>query len=107
MRTGEMLFGTEVTYAGLASQLALGGQIKATAITEDFNLENLVSSHKDNVSLLFAMDPENRLHGFTQVRQPELESGWQIGFLLKADSTEPVAKKVSFSEVSNSKLPGT
>ncbi|WP_300464629.1 sodium:proton antiporter [Desulfobacula sp.] len=91
--TGEMLFGTAVTYAELASQLALGGQIKTTSITEEFSLENLVSTHKDKVSLLFAMDPENRLHWFTEVRQPQLEPGWQISFLLKADSAAPAVRE--------------
>ncbi|TKB24389.1 sodium:proton antiporter [Desulfopila sp. IMCC35006] len=86
---GEMLFGTELTYAELAAQLALGGQIKTTSITEEFTLENLLSSHKDKVSLLFAQDAQKRLHWFTEVYQPELKPGWQISFLLHADPAEP------------------
>ena len=90
---------TGLTYAELASQLALGGQIKATSITKALSLEKLLSFHKGKVSLLFAMDPEKRLHWFTQVRQPEPKPGWQIGSILKADSAEPGARKTGGSEI--------
>lgn len=89
-RTGEILFGTEVTYAELASQLSMGGKINTTRITEEFSLDTFLSFHKDNVLLLFAMDPGNRLHWYTEVRQPELEPGWKVGYLLKADSVKTI-----------------
>jgi hypothetical protein len=84
--TGELLFAEKTTYAELAAQLRMGGQVKVTRITEEFSFQTFVRSNGDQVILLFAMDSDNRLHWFTEERQPQPGAGWQITYLLKAAS---------------------
>lgn len=84
-RTGEMLFGDDVTYAGLAATLSLDGRIHTTKLTAEFDFQTLVGDEKKEVTLLFAIDPENRLHLFTDLRQPKLDIGWQVTYMSPLD----------------------
>ena len=82
--TGDLLFAEKMTYAELAAQLRMGGEIRVTRITEEFSFATFVRSNGDQIVPLFAMDPDNRLHWFTEDREPQPGPGWQITYLLKA-----------------------
>jgi len=72
------LFGPEITYAMLASLIAQGAQIKATPLTEKFTFEHYLSSDAYKHIPLFAIDPKDRMHVFTDENPIEPTAGWKI-----------------------------
>lgn len=76
------LFGSEVTYAKLASLIASGAEIRATRITESFDYHEYRKQHGSRALPLFALDEGGRLHVFTPQRATRPESGWTVVSLL-------------------------
>jgi NhaP-type Na+/H+ or K+/H+ antiporter len=72
------LFGEDVTMQKLSSLIAQGAEIKATLLSEDFNLETYQQANDKNIILLFAIDPQERLRAFTDEYTPEVEAGWTL-----------------------------
>ncbi len=73
------LFGSEVSWARLASMISDGSVIRSTKLTEEFDFEDYNAEQKDNVVVLFALNPEGRLRvqgGDRQFFAPE--PGWTV-----------------------------
>ena len=62
----------------LSSLIAQGAEIKATLLSEDFDLETYRQANDKNIILLFAMDPQERLRAFTNEYAPEVQAGWTL-----------------------------
>ncbi len=72
------LFGEDVTMQKLSSLIAQGAEIKATLLSDDFDLETYRQANDKNIILLFAMDPQERLRAFTNEYAPEVQAGWTL-----------------------------
>ncbi len=57
---GRTLFGEDITYAKLASVLSRGGTIKATGLSEEFDMNDYLEMHGKAVIPLFAISPKGR-----------------------------------------------
>ena len=55
-----------------------GVKIKATLLSEDFDLETYLEANDKNVIPLFGIDPQERLRAFTDQFTPEIEAGWTL-----------------------------
>lgn len=89
------LFGEDVTQQKLASLIAQGAEVKATLLTESFNLEDYEKARGNSHIPLFALDKENHLRAFTDEFQPEVKPGWT---LLSLVSPEQPAEKDSAAD---------
>jgi NhaP-type Na+/H+ or K+/H+ antiporter len=81
-----VLFGSEVTYAKLASLLSRGAKLKQTKLTENFSFEDYLQQHGRRVTPLFAFNPRRRLRFFTAAASPKPETGWTVVSLVQDDA---------------------
>lgn len=81
-RSGEILFGSEVTYTYLAAILARGaGEIRTTKLTENFGFVAFFEKHGKRAVPLFAIDPKGRFSIFTEKRRISPGAGWSVIYL--------------------------
>lgn len=80
---GKILFGKTASYPALATDLARGGQIITTKLTEKFTLAQFTQKHGPKALLLFAVDKTNRLHVYAHDSRIVPEPGWSLVYLLK------------------------
>ena len=62
----------------LWSKIAQKAEIKATLLSEDFDLEKYQQANDKNIILLFAIDPQERLRAFTDQFTPDVQPGWTL-----------------------------
>jgi NhaP-type Na+/H+ or K+/H+ antiporter len=72
------LFGEDVSMQKLSSLIAQNAEIKATLLSEDFDLEDYRQANDKNIILLFAIDPQERLRAFTDQFTPDVQPGWTL-----------------------------
>jgi NhaP-type Na+/H+ or K+/H+ antiporter len=72
------LFGEEVTQQKLASLIAKGAEVKATLLTENFDLADYQKAKGSSHIPLFALDKNGNLRAFTDSYQPEVKPGWTL-----------------------------
>lgn len=72
------LFGEDVTLQKLASLIAQGAEIKATLLSENFDIEDYEKVRGNSHIPLFALDPKGNLRAYTDEYQPELKPGWKV-----------------------------
>lgn len=84
-----LLFGSDATYAKLASLLSRGAEVRTTKLSEKFGWEDYRRAHGELI-LLFAVDPGGRLHVHQAGDAPAVEAGWTVLSLVAPD--EPALK---------------
>ena len=73
------LFGEDASVQKLSSLLAQGHEIKATRLSEEYDLEAFLERNRDNQTiLLFAIDPKGRLRAYTDTFEPAVDEGWTL-----------------------------
>ncbi len=72
------LFGEDVTLQKLASLIAQGAEVKATLLTEAFDMAAYEEKRGKGSILLFALDAANRLRPFSDRERPEPQPGWSV-----------------------------
>lgn len=80
---GKILFGKTASYPALATDLARGGQIITTKLTEKFTLAQFTQKHGSKALLLFAVDKTGRLHVYAHDSRIVPEPGWSLVYMLK------------------------
>ena len=85
---GGTLFGSEMTYARLASALSKGAEIRKTKLTEEYPFESYRAQAGRRVVPLFAIDTRDRLHVFTEEHQPKPGPGWQVLGLIEEEEAD-------------------
>jgi len=89
------LFGQDVTQQKLAGLIAKGADVKATLLTENFELADYEKVWGSSHIPLFALDKNKHLRAFTDGSQPEVKPGWTLLSL------------VSPSEAPDTEMPGS
>ncbi|WP_133135483.1 cation:proton antiporter [Legionella rowbothamii] len=75
--SGRVLFNSTLTYQNIDKLLAEGAKIKTTTITEQFSFEDYQA--KSNVNYpLFAIDPKNTIHVFSEENDFKPIKDWKI-----------------------------
>ncbi len=77
-RRGQALFSSDTTYASLASLFSQGAEIHTTKLTESFGFEDFKKQRTGKWVMLFAIDPKERLHVFTENKSVEPQAGWSL-----------------------------
>lgn len=72
------LFGSDVSWAKLASMEAKGAKIRSTSLTDDYDFEDFNADQKDHSVNLFALDASGRLKVFGGQHPFTPESGWKV-----------------------------
>ena len=72
------LFGEGITQQKLASLIAKGAGVKATLLTENFDLVDYQEVWDGSHIPLFALDKDDNLRAFTDSCQPEVKPGWTL-----------------------------
>lgn len=72
------LFGEDVTQQKLASLIAQGAEVKATLLTETFDMAAYEKVRGNSHIPLFALDQNFGLRAFTDEFTPELKPGWTV-----------------------------
>ncbi|MCB1705553.1 MAG: sodium:proton antiporter [Halioglobus sp.] len=72
------LFGEGITQQKLASLIAKGAEIKATLLTDNFNLADYQKARGSSHIPLFALDKNGHLRAFTDDYQPDVKPGWTL-----------------------------
>jgi len=80
---GRILFGETASYPAMATDLARGGHIVTTHLTEKFTMEQFTKKHGEKALPLFAVDKTNRLHVYAHDSQINPEPGWSLVYMLK------------------------
>jgi Trk K+ transport system NAD-binding subunit len=78
------LFGEDVTQQKLASLIAQGAEVKATLLTETFDMAAYEQVRGNSHIPLFALDQNFGLRAFTDEFKPELKPGWTVLSLVPA-----------------------
>lgn len=91
------LFGEDVTLQKLSSLIAQGAEVKATLLTESFELEDYKQAKGSSHIPLFALDKSGHLRAFTDSFQPEVAAGWTLLSLVSPgkDDASPATVKES------------
>ena len=88
------LFGEDVTLQKLSSLIAQGAEIKATLLSETFDMEAYRQAKGKSHIPLFALDAQGHLRAFTDQHQPEVKPGWTLLSLVSPPPPEPAAPPV-------------
>jgi NhaP-type Na+/H+ or K+/H+ antiporter len=72
------LFGEGVTLQKLSSLIAQGAEVKATLLSETFDLAAYEKARGKSHIPLFAVDRNQHLRAFTDTYQPEVKPGWTL-----------------------------
>jgi NhaP-type Na+/H+ or K+/H+ antiporter len=78
------LFGEDVTQQKLASLIAKGAEIKATLLTENFDMSDYQKANGKSHIPLFALDKSGHLRAFTDEFTPDVKPGWTLLSLVSA-----------------------
>ena len=84
------LFGEGVTLQKLSSLVAQGAEVKATPLSETFDLAAYEKAKGKSHIPLFALDKNDNLRAFTDEHQPDVKPGWTV-LSLVSPTTEPAA----------------
>lgn len=89
---GRIAFGADATYARLAEALSVGGEIRETKLTENFDFDAFNRMHFRRAVPLFAVDPKDRLRVFTATAGAQVAPGpgWTLISLITPED-EPTA----------------
>jgi Trk K+ transport system NAD-binding subunit len=79
------LFGEDISLQKLASLIAQGAEVKATLLSESFDMEAYDKVRGKSHIPLFALDPKGNLRAFTEEYQPEVKPGWTLLSLVAAE----------------------
>lgn len=82
---GHTLFGEEVSYAMLASQIKQGAEVRTTQLTDNYSFDNFREQHGKRAIPLFAIDPKEKLHIFVAGGKLHPQSGWTLISLMRED----------------------
>ena len=85
------LFGEGVTLQKLSSLIAQGSEVKATLLSETFDMSAYEEASGKSHIPLFALDKNNHLRAFTDDFQPEVKPGWTLLSLVMP--AEPAAEQ--------------
>jgi hypothetical protein len=86
------LFGEDITLQKLASLIAQGAEIKATLLTETFDMAAYENARGKSHIPLFAVDKNYNLRAFTDDFQPDVKPGWtMLSLVWPAPEVEEVA----------------
>ncbi len=86
------LFGEDITLQKLASLIAQGAEIKATLLTETFDMAAYENARGKSHIPLFAVDKNFNLRAFTDDFQPDVKPGWtMLSLVWPAPKVEEVA----------------
>lgn len=80
---GHILFGKDVTYAGLAALISEGARIRGTRLTDSFDWDEYNRTNQDSALPLFVTDKNGKLHFFTAENQLEPAAGYTVVALVK------------------------
>ena len=95
---GRALFGRDVSYTELTERIMEGSDIRATPLTEKFDMSDLIHQSGAKAVPLFALDPKGRLHVFAGDSPPEPEAGWTVINLHPPEAEETPASAGSEGE---------
>jgi hypothetical protein len=84
------LFGEDVTLQKLSSLIAQGAEVKATLLSDTFDMEAYNQKKGKGHIPLFALDPNQQLRAFTDDYQPPVKAGWTLLSLVPPTAEEPV-----------------
>ncbi len=85
-RGGLYLFGKDVTLSLLEGQLAQGGELKTTLLTEKFGFDDYLRDGGPRRIPMFAIDSSDRIRVFTEGSSFKPQPGWRvIGLTLAAN----------------------
>jgi NhaP-type Na+/H+ or K+/H+ antiporter len=85
------LFGEDVTLQKLSSLISQGAEIKATLLTETFDLSAYEKARGNSHMPMFALDKSGNLRAFTDDYQPQVKPGWTLLSLVLLPSAEAAA----------------
>ena len=85
------LFGEGVTLQKLSSLIAQGSEVKATLLSETFDMSAYEEAKGKSHIPLFALDKNNHLRAYTDEFQPEVKPGWTL--LSLVTPAEPTAQQ--------------
>ncbi len=87
---GRPLFGESVTFGRLAARFAAGDEIKATTLSEEFDIESYRERYGDRFIPLFVITPDHRLTVVTgEAGLPESGAGVTLVSLIEQEALEP------------------
>lgn len=98
------LFGEGVTLQKLSSLIAQGAEVKATPLSETFDLAAYEKAKGKSHIPLFALDKNDNLRAFTDEHQPDVKPGWTV-LSLVSPTKEPAAAS-SAADVGGAAAPG-
>ena len=81
-----------VTYPQMAGLIARGAEVRSTLLTDSFGWAEYQAQHGQRALLLFARDPNGRLHIASPEHPLSPASGWTVIALIE-DASEPVASR--------------
>ena len=94
-RQAKMLFGSNVTFAYLASVLSQGAKIHTTKLTEQFEYDAFHEKHRQLAVPLFAIDSREKIHVFCEEQQVDPRPEWSIIYLLGAEADDKNAANLN------------
>ncbi len=80
---GRPLGQSTITYPQMAGLIARGAEIRSTLLSENFGWEDYQALHEDRALLLFAKDPNGRLHIASPERPLTPGTGWTVISLIE------------------------
>lgn len=83
-----ILFGTDVTWAKLASLLGQGAVVKSTGLTEEFDFETFSTSQGKQAVNLFCLNEKGRLQVFSAKKELAPGPDWTVVSLAVENSPE-------------------
>ncbi len=87
-----------LTYAQFASLLSRGAEIRTTLLTDTFGWNDYQALHGESAILLFARDPNGRMHVATPQSTLAPGTGWTLLSLIEA---EPSVSKSQATEIAD------
>ena len=87
-----------LTYAQFASLLSRGAEIRTTLLTDTFGWNDYQALHGESATLLFARDPNGRMHVATPQSTLAPGTGWTLLSLIEA---EPSVSKSQATEIAD------
>ena len=82
---GSIAFGTDVSYAKLASLLSQDAEIRETKLSESFDFDAYYKKYYKRAIPLFAIDPKQRLRVFSAGNDIKPGPGWTLLSLIQKD----------------------
>ena len=81
-----ILFGSDVTYAKLASLVSKGASIKQTTLSDEFDYAAYQQQYGSRATPLFVFSPKGKLHLLIESETLELEKEWTIVSLVNEEN---------------------